>query len=265
MLKVVYNDIKSKALRGGFLLLTPFHEFTLNNPIKLECTNCGYKTLASYRSVVSGDFSKRCPSCLSRPMRSTFEDFIYHLLRERKENVICNYRMRLPNKKYFLDLDLYLPDRNIAIECNGLAFHNENYVYKDYHKFKTEECLKQGIKLFHLWDAMSDFQIETYIDIFLGNSKPPFFGADEPFGKIHRISRDISPIDMWAPHNYQFLYVTTPECYYWISPECKDRSSLGILSEKTKVLPGKTFSNNDMTNKGLYRFYTSGTLVYRRV
>jgi hypothetical protein len=52
------------------------------------------------------------------------------------------------------ELDLYLPDRGIAFEFNGYYWHSAiNEKYKEYHKNKTEICLENGVKLYHLWEA----------------------------------------------------------------------------------------------------------------
>lgn len=58
------------------------------------------------------------------------------------------------------ELDLYLPDFNLAIECNPTATHNSSINVFDplslplspsYHKKKTDMCDKSGIFLFHIY------------------------------------------------------------------------------------------------------------------
>lgn len=60
-----------------------------------------------------------------------------------------------------LELDFYLPDYKLAIECNPTATHNSSTPYKDieeirilspsYHKHKTDLCESKGIFLFHIF------------------------------------------------------------------------------------------------------------------
>jgi len=50
------------------------------------------------------------------------------------------------------ELDIYLPEINLAFEFNGLYWHNELYKDKNYHLNKSEECEKQGIHLFHIYE-----------------------------------------------------------------------------------------------------------------
>jgi Ackermannviridae homing endonuclease len=51
-----------------------------------------------------------------------------------------------------LELDIYLPNLNLAFEFNGLYWHNELNKSDDYHLNKTELCEKQGIQLIHIWE-----------------------------------------------------------------------------------------------------------------
>lgn len=54
-----------------------------------------------------------------------------------------------------LELDIYLPDLNFAIEFNGNYWHSFNPCNKDVknkHVEKTNLCENQGITLFHIWE-----------------------------------------------------------------------------------------------------------------
>lgn len=52
------------------------------------------------------------------------------------------------------EIDIYLPNHNLAIEFNGLYWHSENMggKNKEYHLYKTEECEKLGIQLIHIFE-----------------------------------------------------------------------------------------------------------------
>jgi hypothetical protein len=69
------------------------------------------------------------------------------------------------NSKSILDsgyeLDIYLPDKKLAIEFNGIFWHSVNAgKSKDYHLNKTQQCLDKGIRLIHIfendWDLKKD-------------------------------------------------------------------------------------------------------------
>jgi len=50
------------------------------------------------------------------------------------------------------ELDIYLPDLNLAFEFNGLYWHNELNKPKNYHKIKTDKCLENNIQLIHIYE-----------------------------------------------------------------------------------------------------------------
>jgi len=52
------------------------------------------------------------------------------------------------------ELDIYIPDKNIAIEFNGIYWHSElNGKDKNYHLNKTQQCKKKGIQLIHIFET----------------------------------------------------------------------------------------------------------------
>ena len=55
--------------------------------------------------------------------------------------------------KGFREIDIYLPDKSIAFEVNGIYWHSEaNNNDRKYHLKKTEECAKNGIRLIHIFE-----------------------------------------------------------------------------------------------------------------
>ncbi|MFV2016517.1 MAG: hypothetical protein ACC656_13890, partial [Candidatus Heimdallarchaeota archaeon] len=50
------------------------------------------------------------------------------------------------------ELDIYIPEYNLAIEYNGLFWHSEIYKDVDYHLMKTEMCENLGIRLIHIFE-----------------------------------------------------------------------------------------------------------------
>ena len=66
-----------------------------------------------------------------------------------------NYKGIITKDKSILNgkhLDIYLPDLNLAIEFNGLYWHSEYKVDKDYHLNKTIGCNNKGIDLIHIFE-----------------------------------------------------------------------------------------------------------------
>jgi len=51
-----------------------------------------------------------------------------------------------------LELDIYLPENNLAIEFNGIYWHSSKFLDKNYHLNKTLECESQGIQLLQIFE-----------------------------------------------------------------------------------------------------------------
>lgn len=50
------------------------------------------------------------------------------------------------------ELDVYIPEKKIAIEFNGLYWHSEKYKDKNYHYNKWKSCKEKGIQLLQIWE-----------------------------------------------------------------------------------------------------------------
>ena len=50
------------------------------------------------------------------------------------------------------ELDIFVPDKNIAFEYDGIYWHCELFKDKEYHLRKTEICADKNIKLIHIFD-----------------------------------------------------------------------------------------------------------------
>ena len=90
-----------------------------------------------------------CPFC--NPTHSTPEKELYDFLCNNvgKENIIQRDRTILPKRN---ELDMYFPTSGIAIEFDGIYWHNELNKPKKYHLNKTIECEKKGIHLIHIFE-----------------------------------------------------------------------------------------------------------------
>lgn len=50
------------------------------------------------------------------------------------------------------ELDIYIPEKKLAIEFNGTYWHNSDAKSQNYHQEKTIACLKKGIHLIHIFE-----------------------------------------------------------------------------------------------------------------
>jgi very-short-patch-repair endonuclease len=75
-------------------------------------------------------------------------DVLKFLIDNDISNIVTNNRQILNGK----EVDIYLPDFNIAIEYDGLYWHNSSFVGNDYHLKKTVGCQEKGVKLIHIFE-----------------------------------------------------------------------------------------------------------------
>ena len=62
------------------------------------------------------------------------------------------------------ELDIFIPDKNIAFEFNGIYWHNEINKTNDYHKIKTNLCNDKNIRLIHIWEDDFCFYYERTLN-----------------------------------------------------------------------------------------------------
>lgn len=84
------------------------------------------------------------------PVRSQYENEIVNFITSLNTGftIIQNDRRTLEH----YELDVYIPDKNIAIEFNGTYWHSSIYKDSAYHQNKSLACMKQGIHLIHIYE-----------------------------------------------------------------------------------------------------------------
>jgi hypothetical protein len=120
---------------------------TFKNKFKFECLKCK-ETTSVY---LSNGYLPTC-KCSNYKGYSLIEEeiikFLYNFLDEK--DILLNKRDLLSSR---MEIDIYIPKLKLAIEVNGIYWHSESMgKYRDYHLYKTEQCLSQGIQLIHILD-----------------------------------------------------------------------------------------------------------------
>ena len=136
----------------------------------IKCNNClkEFKQLAySHINIGNG-----CPNCLSSKREFELKDFIKN---ELKLNIIENSRSIIPPK----EIDIYIPEKQFAIEYNGTYHHSELMgTDKHYHINKTIECENNNIRLLHIfeneWKLKKDI-VKSIIRNKLGKTECRFY------------------------------------------------------------------------------------------
>lgn len=119
-----------------------------NQSVLWKC-EYGHQWYARISDRTRSDNPRGCPSCSTRESTPEKElyDFIVALIPD--EDVKQNDRTLISP----LELDVYIPGRNIAIEFNGVYWHSEERGKdRNYHHSKWERCRDQGIQLITVWE-----------------------------------------------------------------------------------------------------------------
>ena len=116
----------------------------------------GNEELITIYCPIHGQFTQRvhdhlqgcgCPKCGLKLSKA--EDEIIEYIE--RFNIKVEKRNKTLISPY--ELDIYLPDKHIAIEYNGLIWHSEKFGRdKNYHVNKTKQCNDKGVRLIHIFE-----------------------------------------------------------------------------------------------------------------
>lgn len=141
------NEVELKPLFDREYLMDNKVNHAFKNKFDFECLKCGETTSVH----LSNGYLPMC-KCSNYKGYSVIEEEVIKFLYEfiDVDDVLLNRRDILPNR---MEIDIYLPKLNIAIEINGVYWHSESMgKYRDYHLYKTERCIQKGIQLIHILD-----------------------------------------------------------------------------------------------------------------
>jgi hypothetical protein len=144
---------------------TCLDKFGVDNPMKNEeVKNKTYNTNLERYGVKTTLQSKEC-NPLFYTSTSNKEINLLNFIKENYNGVIiASDRNTLDG----LELDIYLPDEKLAIEFNGLYWHNDiNKTDRNYHLNKTKKCEKEGIDLIHIFEDEYIYQLDVIKSIIL--------------------------------------------------------------------------------------------------
>ena len=149
LMKLNIEFIRAEFAKEGYVLLTKVYKGA-HQKLKYICPK-GHKHSVTW-SNWNSKRKCRCPFCNNNKV-SKWERAIKSFLTESNIDYVSNDRMQLvnPNTNRSLELDLWFPQLNKAIECNGLYWHTkERVVGTD--KIKKQLCKDQGINLLVITD-----------------------------------------------------------------------------------------------------------------
>ena len=111
-------------------------------PVTIICPEHG-EFKQTPNSHLNNNGCKICSNSISKMEKELFS-FIKSL------GFVC-----LENDKSILDgkeIDIVIPDKKILIEFNGLYWHSEKFLDKNYHLDKTNKCEELGYQLIHIFE-----------------------------------------------------------------------------------------------------------------
>jgi hypothetical protein len=150
-----------------------------------------------HRTFISKDDIPIIEQYANMHVRSKHETYLYNLVKIYYPDAIQNTRKVIKNR----ELDIYIPSLNLAIEYNGIRFHNIEHSdkMKTLHLDKSLECRKQGIRLIHIYQFEKfDEQIKLLIDLFEGEDNYP----ENDFNKNNLIKEIPKPKVIYKTDKY---------------------------------------------------------------
>ncbi len=142
------NLSNSNRLQNKVTPLFSIEEYEgVNKKYRWKCNRCGHK----FEDHIDDGRIPRCFICYPRRInnKSNLEIELYNWLKSFKLNVIHNDRQLIAP----LELDIFIPQKNLAIEFNGIYWHSTEFIIdKWYHQKKVELCYRKGVRLLHIWE-----------------------------------------------------------------------------------------------------------------
>jgi hypothetical protein len=112
-----------------------------------KCCKCE----TNFTDHIDNGHIPKCPTCYPKIVcMSKPEKEVSDFCKQYYPNLIENSRSIIPP----LELDIYIPEKKLAIEFDGLYWHSEINGNKDpnYHLNKTLQCEEKGIQLIHIFE-----------------------------------------------------------------------------------------------------------------
>jgi len=120
--------------------------FSVNEKYSWTCCKCNNP----FEDILKDGRIPRCPICYPKHSGSSImEKEIADFCKQYFPNLIEHDHIILDGK----EIDIFIPEINLAIEFDGLYWHSElNGVNQSYHLEKLEKCLSKNIRLIHIFE-----------------------------------------------------------------------------------------------------------------
>ena len=144
--KINFLEKFTNSLNNDFKILFDFSEYSKKHntyPFICEICKCNFNF-----TFTTNHIYPRCPNCNPIRNNNVMESDLFNSI---------NFNQKYQNNRTLLngkELDIYIPDKKLAIEFNGIYWHSEaNGKDKNYHLDKTIKCEAQNIQLLHIFES----------------------------------------------------------------------------------------------------------------
>jgi len=122
------------------------------NILTIHCNECGkdYSITPALYDLRIRNHTKLCTCCNPLNCRtSNYENDLYSYIKTVSDMPVERNKYGIIDK---YELDIYIPERKLAFEFDGLYWHSEIYKEPNYHLNKTILCESRGIQLIHIFE-----------------------------------------------------------------------------------------------------------------
>jgi endogenous inhibitor of DNA gyrase (YacG/DUF329 family) len=197
-----------------------------NQLYKFKCLKCN----KIFKDHIHQNHIPSCPECYSIKFgTSIVEEEVISFIKKILPNIkIITKDRSILNKK---ELDVYIPEKDVAIEINGLYWHSEisGKKNKNYHLNKTNECNDKNIQLIHIFDIEWIMQKEIVMSRLKSILK-----ANSNMQRIYARHCEVKEINSKIKNNFLNKY--------HLQGSDKSKYKLGLFY-KSKLISVMTFNN----------------------
>ena len=194
LLEIIHPDYITQLLNG---------DIKSGDTILTMCPNCNKydkHTLSNVYHISYGrlkiDRAPLCYTCRNKLISSSYEQEIANYISTFYSGECVRNNRSILNGK---ELDIYYPEKKIAIEFNGDYWHNENHKPRDYHYNKFKNCLNSCITLVSIFEndwKLKKNHIKDYLnDLFNGKDNSLSFNNDHTLMNNNFPLANLSVID----------------------------------------------------------------------
>lgn len=147
-IKNFHRLVNTNRLKGLSTPIFDISEYTgvICKKYTFSCVKCNN----IFTSTIDCGNIPLCPLCFPKNYKKSEGELeIYDFVKQYFTDIISGEKSKI----YPLELDIYIPSKNLAIEFDGLYWHSElNKKDRHYHINKTLRCEDTGIDLIHIYE-----------------------------------------------------------------------------------------------------------------